>query len=139
VNRSEPSAEGYLLSFDQHNGWSSSTNKMDLITSNLTIRNEQVVFDSFLLSRSIDTTVTSPESLIYLLIFWIIVLRYLYWILSTEGGRKWLEEQGAEGHEVFAETVPFIVLSVAALLVANCVGGLGWMGIVVSGLSELVS
>jgi hypothetical protein len=101
---------------------------MDVFASNIALPNKQEIIDSFLLSHNINTTFTSPETLIYILIFWLLVLPYVCLQLTTDEGRRWLDQEGVEGHEAFAEIVPLIASCGMAFLVAYYMGGIGWAG-----------
>jgi len=74
--------------------------------------------------QSINTTFTTPQTLLYILIVWLLFFLYLCWNLTSEGGRHWLDEIGEEDHRTFADLVQDAARYCMAVLGQHAIGGI---------------
>jgi hypothetical protein len=72
--------------------------------------------------QSINTTFTTPQTLLYILIVWLLFFLYLCWNLTSEGGRHWLDEIGEEDHRTFADLVQDAARYCMAVLGSHAIG-----------------
>jgi hypothetical protein len=97
---------------------------MDVFASIYALQNQHEMTEVLLSQQSIDTTFTTPETLLYILMIWLLFLRYLCWNLTSESGRHWLDEMGEEGHTAFAYLVQDAVWYGMALFGGHAVEGM---------------
>lgn len=79
--------------------------------------------------QSINTIFTTPETLLYILIVWLLFFRYLCLNLTSDGGRHWLDEIGEEGHRTFAYLVQDAAKYFMAVLGSHAIGGIRYSSV----------